>query len=93
MDTSFDIKPFAFDRVFASPQRAKASSATDNIETIIILRAEIDLLKAQLETATAVAHADGFEGGLAQARDETAAAMLAATDALHASIEAVEQEF
>lgn len=94
MDTSCHITPFAFDRVFATPKgAAAAASETDLMETIIVLRAEIDLLKAQLETATAVARADGFEGGLAQARGETAAAMLAATDALHASIEAVEQEF
>lgn len=93
MDSSFHIKPFAFDRVFAMQKGAQVPNAADNIETIIVLRAEIDLLKAQLETATAVARADGFEGGLAQARNETAAAMLAATDALHASIEAVEQEF
>ncbi len=93
MDTSCHIKPFAFDRVFAMPKSAAAADPVDQTETIIVLRAEIDYLKAQLETCAAVARADGFEGGLAQARSETAAAMLAATDALHASIEAVEQEF
>jgi len=93
MDGSFHIKPFAFDRVFAMPKTATEPTAADNIELVMVLRAEIDLLKMQLETCAAVARADGFEGGLAQARDETGAAMLAATDALHASIEAVEQEF
>ena len=93
MNAAFDIKPFAFDRVFAMAKAGTAPSATDNVATLIVQRAEIDLLRSQLETCAAVAHAEGFEGGLAQAREDTAAAMLAATDALHASIEAIEQEF
>lgn len=93
MDISFGVKPFAFDRVFAMPQAGAPLVPADAVELVITLRAEIDLLTTQRDTCAAVARADGFERGLAQAREETAAAMLAATDAMQASIEAIEEEF
>lgn len=91
MDMSFHTRPFAFDRVFAMPQ-AGADLGSDPPE-LAALRAEMAMLKLELETAIAVARADGFEAGLTHARGETAAALLAATDALHVSIEAVEEEY
>ncbi|CAN5543273.1 hypothetical protein BH10PSE14_BH10PSE14_13940 [soil metagenome] len=93
MDASFHITPFAFDRIFTLPKAtARAGSDQDSPE-VAALTAELDLLKLRFEASAAVAHADGFEAGLAQARGETASALLAATDALHASIETVEGEF
>ncbi len=91
MDMSFHARPFAFDRVFAMPQGDAGDH--DDSPAMAAMRAELELAKIQLETSVAVARADGFEAGLAQARGEIAAALLAATDALHASIEAVEQEY
>lgn len=91
MDMAFHARPFAFDRVFALPT-ADAGPRDASPETIA-LRVELERLKLELETAVAVARADGFEAGLAQARGETAAALLTATDALHVSIEAVEGEY
>jgi flagellar assembly protein FliH len=93
MDEAFRITPFAFDRVFASPKPGDGSSALSDADQVIVLRAELQLLRVQSETAAAVARADGYEAGLAQARDETASALLSATDALHASIETIEGEF
>ncbi len=93
MDQSFHIKPFAFDRVFAAASPARAAPGQNDSERIMALTAEVDLLRSMLETNVAVARAEGFEAGLAHARGEVNAAMLAATDALHSSIEAVENEF
>jgi len=91
MDMSYQARPFAFDRIFAMPRAATGSH--DESPELIALRADFERLKLQLETGIAVAHADGFEAGLVQARGETAAALLAATDALHVSIEAIEGEY
>lgn len=91
MDMSFHIRPFAFDRIFTLPK--VGASARDESPEVAVLRAELDLLRQHLETGLALARADGFEAGLVQAREETAVALLAATDALHVSIEAVEDEF
>jgi len=91
MDASFHIKPFAFDRVFQIPKHER--EIQDPAELVPALRAEIEALKLQLQISAEVAQAIGVEAGLVQARGETAAALLAATDALHASIEAVESEF
>jgi flagellar assembly protein FliH len=92
MDASFHITPFAFDRIFSLPKAGTASETEDSPQ-VIALTAELELLKLQIETGVAVARAEGFEAGLIQARGETASALLAATDALHASIETVEGEF
>ncbi|WP_033921519.1 FliH/SctL family protein [Sphingomonas sp. 37zxx] len=86
---AFQTKPFAFDRIFST---AKVEEA-DAVEALAVMRAERDLLQSQLETGLVVARAEGFEAGLAQARSETAVALLAAADALHVSLEAVEEEF
>ncbi|WP_010219695.1 FliH/SctL family protein [Sphingomonas sp. PAMC 26621] len=91
MDMSFSAKPFAFDRVFMLPKAGEGER--DQSPEMIVLRDELELLRMQLETGIAVARADGFEAGLVQARGETAAALLVATDALHVSIEAVEDEY
>lgn len=93
MDASFHITPFAFDRIFAMPKASPGAEAAPESPEVAALTAELELLQLRFDTSVAVARADGFEAGLAQARGEIAAAMLAATDALHASIEAVEGEY
>lgn len=89
MDASFHITPFAFDRIFTT---AKPVSRDLSAE-LAVLNAEFELLKLRSDSEIAVARAEGFEAGLAQAREEIGAALLAATDALHASIETVEGAF
>lgn len=91
MDMASDTKPFAFDRVFMLPKAGEG--ARDQSPEVLLLRAELEALTLQFDTGLAVARADGFEAGLMQARGETAAALLSATDALHVSIEAVEDEY
>ncbi|MFM9977380.1 MAG: FliH/SctL family protein [Sphingomonadaceae bacterium] len=87
---SFHTRRFAFDRVFEMPR--PGAEGVDGAPSLAALQAEIDLLRLQLESGIAVARAEGFEAGLTHARGETAAALLTATDALHASIEAIETE-
>lgn len=91
MNMSFQARPFAFDRVFAMPRAGKPVS--NEPPELTALREELEQLKLQMDANLAMARADGFEAGLAQARGETAAALLAATDALHVSIEAIEGEY
>lgn len=93
MNAAFHIKPFAFDRVFMPPP------ASERKATPLELEIEVDSLRAELETyrrdhheALAKARSDGFEAGLYQARTERETALLAASDALHASLETIEQE-
>jgi len=89
MDAAFHVKPFAFDRIFTTAQPVVRDTAGE----LATLNAELDLLKLRFDSEIAIARADGFEAGLAQAREEIGAALLAATDALHASIETVESAF
>ncbi len=94
MDAAFHIKPFAFDRVFtAAPPRPTRSSALDLELEVESLRAELETLRRDHGTELARARADGFEAGLYQARTEREAALLAAADALQASLETIDEEF
>ena len=86
-----DIRPFAFDRVFAG------LSITDEGVGAPALFARVAALEAQAaraatdhEAALAAARADGYDAGLAEARAERDAALLAAVDALQASLEDVD---
>lgn len=88
------IKPFAFERVFS--QAASADAAKPDP---MILQGEVETLRAQLERvgldkemALAQARAEGVQAGLAEARAEREAAMLAAIDALQAGIEQIADE-
>lgn len=91
MDASFHIRPFGFDQVFATTQ-----TATDTIDDldpwlrIEALRADLAVAREDGEARAAAARAEGFIDGLAQAREDQAAALLAATDAIHGAIESVE---
>lgn len=91
MDASFHIRPFAFDRVFAVAAPGTGEIRAEDLRLqIAALEAEAALMRADHERMLALARADGFEAGLAQARSERETALLAAVDALHASIETVD---
>jgi len=93
MDAAFHIKPFAFDRVFAAPPpRPRQMSLLDLELEVESLRTELETLRSDRDQELARARADGFEAGLYQARTEREAALLAATDALHAAIEAADAD-
>ena len=95
MGIAFQVKPFAFDRIFAEPSAAEAESeaqadarqASDDFE------AELRRLRRDHEAMLAVARAEAFQEGLDQARAERDSAVLAAVDSLQASIEAIDDRF
>lgn len=91
MDASFHIRPFAFDRVFAAGAATDQSLRYEHLlERVSALEGEAARAKAGHDAALALASEQGFEAGLAQARAERETALLAAVDALGASLEAVD---
>ena len=93
MDASFHIRPFAFDRVFAVVPGAMSEHGADDLRLqVAALEAEMDRLRLEQETALVLARAEAFEAGLKQAREERDTALLAATDALHGAIEALDRQ-
>lgn len=89
------VQRFAFDRVFtAPPPRARGgNSPNDLLVELGALRAELAALKAEQGAQLALARAQGFEAGLAQARAEREVALLSAVDALQAGIEVIDAQF
>lgn len=91
MDASFHIRPFAFDRVFSMPAATDPIARPEDLQLqIASLEAEVERMRGEQEGALALARAEAFEAGLAQARGERDTALLSAVDALHASIEAID---
>ena len=90
MDASFEIRPFAFDRVFAVG--AFATRPEDLHLQIASLEAEVERLGALHAAELAAARAEAFDTGINQARVERDTALLAAVDALHATIEIIDQD-
>lgn len=87
MDLSH-IKPFAFDRIFAMPAAAGPAACAEDLQLqVTALEAEAALMRVDHETLLAATRAEAFDAGMAQARGEQAAALLAAVDALQSSIE------
>ncbi|MDF2637931.1 MAG: flagellar biosynthesis protein [Novosphingobium lindaniclasticum] len=90
------IQPFGFDRIFRFDtnepvvDEGRHDALREHVEE---LQARIERLHEDHVAELARARVDGFEAGLEQARGERAEAMLAATDALHASIDDVERRF
>ncbi len=87
MDAAFHIRPFAFDRIFPAVETARDS------DDPAALRAHIAVLEAEAalaDVARDAARDAGFAAGLAAARADRQAAMLAAIDAMHATIEDVD---
>ncbi|WP_448661375.1 FliH/SctL family protein [Sphingomonas sp. CJ20] len=85
------VQRFAFDRIFSAPG-ADIPRAEEVLE-VGALRAEIAALKAEHGSQLALARAQGFEAGLAQARAERDVALLSAVDALQAGIEMLDERF
>lgn len=91
MEAAIHVKPFGFDRVFRfATSDTGAAHNTELLKQIAALQAEIDRQAAAHEAALSRARVDGFEAGLVQARSERATALLAAADALHASLDEID---
>lgn len=84
------IKPFPFERIFSEPHVESGPDERALQERIEALEAECESMKAEHETALAAARAEAFQQGLDQARGERETALLAAVDALQATIEGLE---
>lgn len=82
------VQPFAFERVFV-PSPPVAAEQRDTAA----LEAELIRLRESSQTEIERARAEAFEAGLAQARSEQTGALLAATDALQASLELLDERF
>ena len=95
MATASNIKPFAFERIFAqaAPKggggKADAQTLQAEVET---LRSQIERLELERDMALATARTAGFDAGLAEARAERETAMLAAIDALQAGVEQIGED-
>jgi flagellar assembly protein FliH len=91
MEAFIHVKPFGFDRVFhMTGGDAPAFDARTLNDRIDALRARIAAMEETHQEELAVAGADAFARGLEQARQERDAALLAATDAIHAAIEQID---
>lgn len=89
-----NVERFAFDRIFSTPASESATVPSgDMLLEISALRAELALLRSDANAQIALARAEGFEAGLAQARAERDVALLSAVDALHAGIESLDERF
>lgn len=89
-----NVERFAFDRIFSTPASESATIPSgDMLLEISALRAELALLRSDVNAQIALARAEGFEAGLAQARAERDVALLSAVDALHAGIESLDERF
>lgn len=89
---TIQVQPFAFDRVFtvAAPATIDGEALRLQVEHL-----ELELLrqKTEMEAQIARARAEGFQAALDQVRGERQAAILSATDAIHAAIEALDARF
>jgi flagellar assembly protein FliH len=96
MDTSFHIRPFAFDQVFEAIGTAPPPLAPDDdidmALRVAALEAELALARHGFNEELARARTDGFEAGLTHARTERDAALLMAADGLHAAIEGMDAQ-
>ena len=89
------VERFGFDRIFTAQQSEEPTGASLDDLTLELasLRAELALLKSDQATQIAIARAEGFEAGLAEARTERDTALLSAVDALQAGIETLDERF
>lgn len=90
-----NVERFAFDRIFHPPPPEPSSprDMADAMLELAALRAEVATLRADSSNAIAVARAEAFDAGLAQARAERDTALLSAVDALQASLETIADQF
>jgi flagellar assembly protein FliH len=89
---TIQVQPFAFDRVFGT---AAATNLDAEALRLRVEQLELELfhLRGEVEAQVVRARAEGFQAALDQVRGERQAALLAATDALHAAIEALDARF
>lgn len=87
------VERFGFDRIFTVPPSRGAPIGPDAALEVATLRAELALMRSEQESALALARAQGYEAGLAQARSEREVALLSAVDALQAGIEGIDAQF
>lgn len=89
------IEPFGFDRVFrfTSAEAEEKENGKAAYEELAALEARMERMREEHAAELVRARADGFEAGLEQARHERDAALLAATDALHAGLDDVIRRF
>ncbi|WP_395328317.1 hypothetical protein WBP06_12840 [Novosphingobium sp. BL-8H] len=89
------IEPFGFDRVFrfASAEAEEKAGGDAVHEQLAALEARIERLREEHAAELVRVRSDGFEAGLEQARHERDAALLAATDALHAGLDDIGRRF
>ncbi|GAA4217423.1 hypothetical protein GCM10022253_15960 [Sphingomonas endophytica] len=87
------VEPFGFDRVFhpgkAVPEPADAERSTQ----ARALAEQLAQAEEAQASALAAAHAEGFRAGMDEGRREGAAALLSATDAIHAALDDLDVRF
>lgn len=88
MNAPFRIRPFDFDQVFDAGNMPLGDHDMAALRRRVS-ELEADLASGDRDAAIDAARTAGFEAGLAQANAERQAALLAATDALHAAVEQV----
>ena len=95
MGIAFQVKPFAFDRVFAEASLAgmETEAQVDARKASADFETELQRLRRDHEAVLAVARAEAFQEGLDQARTERDSAVLAAVDSLQASLETIDDRF
>ena len=101
MATTFDVKPFAFDRIFADappepPKEQKHRRSTDARDLAMEvdrLRAQLDALRDAQQDELARTRTEAFEAGLVHARTERDNAILSSIDALQASLETIADQY
>ncbi|MEW9854514.1 FliH/SctL family protein [Novosphingobium sp. M1R2S20] len=92
MVSNAQVKPFPFARIFSEPLVEAVTVDEQALNArIAALEADCARLRAEHEAALAVARAEAFQQGLDHARGERETALLAAVDALQASVEAMEE--
>lgn len=89
-DVPAPVRPFTFHRDFTVAGSAGLADG-DAVAELADLRAELKAMRAERDDAVAAARAEGYAAGLAELREERAAALLSATDALHAALENIEE--
>jgi flagellar assembly protein FliH len=87
------VRPYAFERIFALSAADPCSNPQDQALQLLALQAELARQQEESSAALAQARADGFAAGLAQARSDTASALLMAEEALVAGIAKLEAGF
>ncbi|WP_114955012.1 FliH/SctL family protein [Sphingosinicella terrae] len=93
MGVAFQVKPFAFDRIFTDAAPGAEAAPRVDRGALESIEAELRRLRSEQEAMIAVARAEAYQEGLQQARRERETAVLAAVDALQASLELIEERF